>query len=341
MAENSYWWTTGGAGDGSATYTRADLKIIAQILAACQYWEGVAPNFLDEFAYDDAVQETFEVGAGGALVDGKPYRNSATVTLTVAAAVGLGNSRIDRVVLRADWTAQTVRITLISGTNAASPVAPAITQTPGTTYDLPLYQVLVDVSGNLTTTDERTFAELPADSVTAGMLADGAVDSTAVLADSVVTAAKIANRTRRFMVGPTRREDPVGAGYAYLIYGALCENNQNTVIHGWFAVPNDFVSGMTAKAVVIALATGNVYVINTAAYGADGENYLTHSAGGTPAAISVSTDLRKVIASISLSSAAIGDLVALEFSRDATNVLDTVSGDVYFMGWLVEYTADS
>jgi hypothetical protein len=96
---------------------------------------------------------------GGAVVDGKPYKNDANVDVNIPSAVGGGNTRIDRIVLRANWTAQTVRITRIPGTDAGSPVAPAITQTPGTTYDIMLYQALVDTSGTVTLTDERVFGQ--------------------------------------------------------------------------------------------------------------------------------------------------------------------------------------
>lgn len=191
MAENSYLWTTGGAGDGAAEYTRADWAIIAAVFGACKAWEGVAPGYLNEFGYDDGDPETFSVDSGGALVDGKPYRNSAAVILTIPAAVGVGNTRIDRVVLRADWTAQTVRLTRIAGVDAATPSAPAVTQTSGTTYDLKLYRVLVNTSGVLVTTDEREWAAVELTGLADGVLSADAAGR-AKMADSFVNAAKIA-----------------------------------------------------------------------------------------------------------------------------------------------------
>jgi hypothetical protein len=178
MTQDSFLWTTGSAGDGSATFTRADWSAIAKIFAACLDDEGIAPNYLSQFAGSVPAANTFRNAAGAALVDGKPYYSDANVDTNIPSAVGGGNQRVDRVVLRADWTAQTVRVFRIAGTDAASPTPPAITQNSGTTYDIMLYQVRVNTSGTVTIElDERVFANL----------------ATATLKDGAVTAAKIAD----------------------------------------------------------------------------------------------------------------------------------------------------
>lgn len=98
------------------------------------------------------------VASGSALADGKGYLNNASLNVNIPSAIGAGNLRIDRIVLRASWAAFTVAITRIAGTDAASPTAPAITQTSGTTYDIMLHRALVDTAGTVTLTDERTLA---------------------------------------------------------------------------------------------------------------------------------------------------------------------------------------
>jgi hypothetical protein len=175
VTEISFLWTTGGAGDGASTYTRADWSNIAAVFAACGGWEGVCSDYLIGLYGSVLAANTVRIWPGGAVVDGKPYKNDANVDVNIPSAVGGGNTRIDRIVLRANWTAQTVRITRIPGTDAGSPVAPAITQTPGTTYDIMLYQALVDTSGVVTLTDERVFGQTGGNS----LLAD-AVDDTRV-----------------------------------------------------------------------------------------------------------------------------------------------------------------
>lgn len=195
MTEKSYLWTTGGAGDGSATYTRADWQKIAKILGAVFGHEGVSPSWLNALEGTVTGANTVSINTGGAIVDGKPYDNDAAVSVNIPSAVGIGNTRIDRIVLRADWTAQTVRITRIAGTDAASPAAPAITQTSGTTYDIKLYQALVNTSGTVTLTDERELAEV----------------GTAEIDDAAVTYAKIQNVTARSVIGRASHPDGVVA----------------------------------------------------------------------------------------------------------------------------------
>lgn len=193
MAEISLLWTTDGTGDGStAGYTQVHWGSIGQVLAACCGFEGVAPGYLNSLACTANGANTVAVNTGGALVDGRPYVNGASVDVDVPSASGAGNTRIDRIVLRADWSAQTVRITRIAGTDAATPSAPSITQTSGTTYDIQLCRVLVDTSGTVTVTDERVYA---AAGTTA--LDDSAVTS-AKIADDAVDDAKVGNRVPQF-----------------------------------------------------------------------------------------------------------------------------------------------
>jgi hypothetical protein len=118
--------------------------------------------------------------------------------VNIPSAVGGGNTRIDRIVLRASWASFVVRIVRIAGTDAASPTAPAITQTSGTTYDVMLYQALVNTSGTVTLTDEQVWALVATDDNTlehsAGTLRikdNGVI--TAKILDANVTAAKLAS----------------------------------------------------------------------------------------------------------------------------------------------------
>ena len=192
MAELSGFWTTSGAGSGDqqASYSQADFSDAYRILSACAGFEGVAPGFLNELACTDGGSETVAVNTGGAMVDGKWFLNDASQNVTVAAAVGAGNTRIDRIVLRASWAGFNVSVHRIAGTDAATPTAPAITQTSETTYDIMLCQALVDTSGNITVTDERTWAAvnangIKADAVTTAKILDGNVTLSKMAANSV------------------------------------------------------------------------------------------------------------------------------------------------------------
>lgn len=209
MTEFSYWWTTSGTptGDQVSSYTQAHLARIAAALAACNGYEGVAPGYLNGLAGSVAGANTVQINTGGAVADGKIYDNDAAVNVNIPSASGGGNTRIDRIVLRVSWAGFTARITRIAGTDAASPTAPAITQTPGTTYDIMLYQALVDTGGTVTLTDERIWAaprvddntiqtnsgvlEIKDSGVTTDKIADGNV-TTDKIADGDVTTDKLA-----------------------------------------------------------------------------------------------------------------------------------------------------
>jgi len=160
MAELSGHWTTtaGGTGHQQTSYTQAQLSTAYKVIAGCAGFEGVAPGYLNSLACTANGANTVAVATGGAMVDGKWYYNDANLDVNIPSAVGAGNTRIDRIVLRANWAGYEVAVTRIAGTNAASPTAPAITQTSGTTYDIMLCRVLVTTAGVVTVTDERVWA---------------------------------------------------------------------------------------------------------------------------------------------------------------------------------------
>lgn len=77
-----------------------------------------------------------------------------TTTLTVATPTTY--PRIDRVVIRADFSARTTSIVLKSGEESSSPVEPTLSRQSGVLYEIPLARVRVETSGSMTVTDERT-----------------------------------------------------------------------------------------------------------------------------------------------------------------------------------------
>jgi hypothetical protein len=101
---------------------------------------------------------TVNVAIGKAFIQGYRYYNTAVKTLTVSAA-NASNPRIDRVVIRLDLNARSIYAMVITGTPAASPVAPGITRSMSTGYyDLCIAQIAVPAaataiaSGNITDT---------------------------------------------------------------------------------------------------------------------------------------------------------------------------------------------
>lgn len=82
-----------------------------------------------------------QVQIGAALVNGRFYENTAVNTLAVTANSS-GNARVDTVVLRADYLAQTVRLVIKVGTPAVSPVRPTLQQDTSI-WEMPLADIAV------------------------------------------------------------------------------------------------------------------------------------------------------------------------------------------------------
>lgn len=94
---------------------------------------------------------SIEVLPGAALVQGIAYLSDATETFAIAANAS-GNPRIDTVILRADYPAQTVRLAVLQGTAAATPVPPTLTQSAGILWEIPIADIAV-ANGFVTLTD--------------------------------------------------------------------------------------------------------------------------------------------------------------------------------------------
>jgi hypothetical protein len=378
MAESSIFWTTGATGDGASPYTMAQVTAwLRRTLTPGQANGGVIKVYGNELAVS-GTSSPVTVATGAAQVYGYPYENDSAAT--VAIPTPSGATRVDRIVLRASWSAQTVRITRIAGTEGGG--APSLTQTPGTTYDIPLAQVSITTGGVITVTDERVFcafgtvlqtANLADSVVTAAKIADGAI-STAKLASGVlsadttgrakmadgyittakigneqVTAAKIANRERRFLVPAVFAKNETDG--THLDWGGADDPGWNTpdskqsAVAGSFLVPKDYVSGMYVYAVVHPQASGNLYCDNLFRSAKAGETQPQHAHSTGYQAVSVTndvvTEIQVIDPSTQLQYVEPDEYVALRWTRNAVSASDTVNNTCKFLGWMVYYTADS
>ena len=112
---------------------------------------------LEPFA--DGSGMNVKIRSGQALVRGHFYDSTGQETLPIAASdPTLG--RLDAVVLRLDPTANSIILTVITGTPDAVPSLPALTETDGGVYDLLIASVDVEpgavVIADEDVTDERT-----------------------------------------------------------------------------------------------------------------------------------------------------------------------------------------
>ncbi len=98
------------------------------------------------------------VAAGEAQVRGHYYTSDAVESLALATADAT-NDRIDLVVLKLDPTANSIVLSVKTGTPAGSPSAPSPVQTDAGIFEQPLAEVLVPANSGVPTTitDRREF----------------------------------------------------------------------------------------------------------------------------------------------------------------------------------------
>jgi len=146
MAEYSFPWDGTTVGD-CGPYSSATWDDMYHMV----YGDGIIAGVGGELAVSGTASP-LTVASGAAFVNGKFYRNTASVSVVVPTPTSA--TRIDRIVLRADYTAQTVRITRLAGTEGSgSP--PPLTQSDGVRWEISLAQVTITVGGSITITSER------------------------------------------------------------------------------------------------------------------------------------------------------------------------------------------
>lgn len=153
MAQGSIPW--GGTTVGDAGPYSADqwAEVWSAVFTSDATEEGVIPVNGLELACSYPGGNIVRVGAGRAIVAGRFYANTADVDLAIAFP-GSG-SNFYTVVLRADITAQTVRLDIL-GPDVSSP--PAVTQNV-TTFEIEIYTVEAQSGMSCIITDKRVYCQ--------------------------------------------------------------------------------------------------------------------------------------------------------------------------------------
>lgn len=157
MAEKSMLWTTGSTGDGLSPYSQTEwIKLFRRLFVNDQRAsQGVLVGFNNALAVSSGAVDQVTVATGGAIVDGFPYENDASLNLAITRpAVGTTGGRVS---LRANYAAQTVRATVTRNTDGVAGI-PALTQSDGVTWDIPLATFTITTGGVVTVTDARSYA---------------------------------------------------------------------------------------------------------------------------------------------------------------------------------------
>lgn len=158
MAESSVPWTDGltdGGPYSDSAWQAVWKRLFANAIANAGILKGARSEFLTT-----GVTSPVTVQAGSAIVDGAFYDSTASVAVTVPTPAV--STRIDRIVLQKSWAAGTVRIARIAGAEGGG--APALTQSAGVTWEIPLFQIAITTGGAISyNADERVFAQIPSE----------------------------------------------------------------------------------------------------------------------------------------------------------------------------------
>lgn len=116
--------------------------------------------------------------------------------------------------------------------------------------------------------------------------------------------------------------------------GVIMPDNKSCTGVSTFRAKDD---SPTINAIIRPDATGNVYSRLTYIAGANGEQWDTHSDTISYAAISVTNDDIEIIQELTCTDASEGDVLHISWDRDATNASDTLSANVYHIGFYITY----
>ncbi len=322
MTQTSMFWPTAGIGDGSATGYSADAwhALWRMFWTNDPMTQGVALGFLNDLEVTNPAGVTLRVASGGALVYGLPYRNTASIDLWLTTPVI--NTTGWRLVLRASWEAQTVRVVLLQSADGVIAI-PGLTQTVGVTFDLPLAQGFISVVPAVTIGDNRAYFE-PGIEIDNGHLS---------------------NRTRRISVAPQVAQNQTDGTFIHRQArgGIFFPDLKLVRTTSWFAVPVNYVSDLVITAVVGGQAAAFIYAQHYAQWDRCGgttgiDNITIAFAQYLTAILEVACIAPIAIPDTDLD---VGDFVDLEFVRDGLDALDTSGASLQFLGWYIDYTADS
>jgi len=199
MTSKSMPWTTNNTGDGPTAGYATDrwqdtLRTLSTTDPTLYY---VASGRLNEYNATGSVSPV-AVNTGEGFVNGRHVLDDASQNVTIPTPTTA--TRIDRIILRSDGTAQTVRVTRLAGTEGTG-TPPTLTQN-STTYEVSLWKVTITTGGAIALVDERGFmgarglldgSTLEFDTSGKKIRVKDSGIATAKIADSNVTTAKIAD----------------------------------------------------------------------------------------------------------------------------------------------------
>jgi hypothetical protein len=158
MAEKSLFWFTdgfdGAIGDGSVPYTQDEFTFFTR----SSLGEGVVTDTrlttFEEPLLASGTSSPLSVTAGEYILDGFFYRSDAPISIVVPTPI-VGTTG-GRIILRADYTAATVRMVLKMNTDGVASL-PALTDTPNVLREANIAGFTITTGGVINITVGRVF----------------------------------------------------------------------------------------------------------------------------------------------------------------------------------------
>lgn len=155
MAETSRFWDGVTVGDAVVSPYDSETEFADVLRALFKSTsptnQGAVISAVGGMLVPSGVVSPIMIQDGYAFVWGNWYHNDAA--LTIAIPTPASANRYDRIVLRKDWTAQTVRLVRIAGVEGGG--SPAMVQNVGTFWDIPICTAIITTLAAITTLDNR------------------------------------------------------------------------------------------------------------------------------------------------------------------------------------------
>jgi hypothetical protein len=178
MAETSMLWTTNGTGHGvgSGYASNRWQAFLRKMFMSDQVATACVLNGVDSELAVSGTASPLSVAAGAAIDHSFFYENDAAKALAVTTpVVGLTGGRV---ILEANWAAQTVTALAVRNTDGVAAI-PALTQVANTTWQVSLATFTITTGGVITLTDTRKKVKF-SNVVYSGGFDSSAVDNTGI-----------------------------------------------------------------------------------------------------------------------------------------------------------------
>lgn len=278
---------------------------------------GVFRNYLNELNVTGTTSP-IKVWNGGAIVHGRWYRKDGATYLYVS--IPTTSTRTDRVVLQCSWSAQTIRVEMLTNPSEGTGTPPALTQSRGITWEIPLATVTVTTGGAITLVDERSFIHV------------GQHRTAQVFVDSLGMS----------YTGPTL--DPPQSSL-----GTPMWDSETCKVRGKWTVPADYVKDMEISAIVVTDAA-----VTSAGYAAlDLQMFTTACAASVLEVVEIAKNTRVLFTAddLGILKAAItvrpgsltpGEMVRFYLEREDDDTgWDNLAGTLWCVGFLATYVSDA